>query len=167
MNDRITILSLWAFIRHFIYYILNYSIQYIKNKNILIYLCELTVKYVNAEHWGFWWILIIYWWDFDHEWQSFHFYLIPPLLMLGARQRPFPRTSNATPLYLATPFASVHKSGSKRSHIRCLGFNSFSGTPAHHKQSLLQTLTAVYERFMMSRSYRGNSGKWLCRLAEH
>ncbi len=93
-------------------------------------------------------------------------YLIPPLLMLGARQRPFPRTSKATPLYVATPFASVHRSGSKRSQIRCLGFSSLSGSPATAKHHPLQT-DGVYEPdVVMSGSYRGSSGTWLCLRAE-
>ncbi len=96
-------------------------------------------------------------------------YLIPPLLMLGARQRPFPRTSKATPLYVATPLASVHRSGCKHSQILCLGFSSLSGSPATANTIRYKPTAFMSENepdVVMSGSYRGNSGKWLCLQAE-
>lgn len=93
------------------------------------------------------------------------FYLISPFLMLGARQRPFPWTSKATPLYVATPFASVCRSGTKCSQILRLGFSSFSGTPVTLNTRVVRNSQRKWNDSKVG-SYRGNSDKWFCHRAE-
>lgn len=56
-------------------------------------------------------------------------YLIPLFAMVSALQTPFPFTSNGTPLYVATHWSLVWRSGWICSHIFFLGLSSFSGSP--------------------------------------
>lgn len=56
-------------------------------------------------------------------------YLIPLFAMVSALQTPFPFTSNGTPLYVATHWSLVWRSGWICSQTFFLGLSSFSGSP--------------------------------------
>lgn len=67
-------------------------------------------------------------------------YLIPLFAMVSALQTPFPFTSNGTPLYVATHWSLVWRSGWICSQIFFLGLSSFSGSPVS-KQRITQQHT--------------------------
>lgn len=56
-------------------------------------------------------------------------YLIPLFAMVSALHTPFPFTSNGTPLYVATHWSLVWRSGWICSQIFFFGLSSFSGSP--------------------------------------
>lgn len=64
-------------------------------------------------------------------------YLISVSLRVWALHAPLPTTSKAAPLYVATHWLSVRRSGWICSHTFVLGFSSLSGSPANKKISAM------------------------------